>query len=119
MAPLACATIVFRAMARKAWVDQAAQTVLPAAFIRRPPPRDAGGLSVNIDSPESCAAALHRCYGVATLHVGRMRDLALDVEVDAAPHANITGIPRDIDDRTRAEHLASRLARQARLIVSP
>jgi hypothetical protein len=59
---------------------------------------------------------LKRCYGVVSLHVGRVRDLGLDVVVDEAPHANITGLPRQTDDVLRAERLASQLAKQARLV---
>jgi hypothetical protein len=117
MEALACSTIVFRAMARKNWVDKTTQRVLPAAFRRRPSPVDDDGLSVNTESAASCAAALRECFGVASLHVGSIRDLGLDVVVDAAPHANITSMPRDTDDRTEAERLASLLARQARLVA--
>lgn len=116
MDPLPCNAIVFRAMTRKGWVDPATKAVLPAAFLRRPPPKDDDGLSVDIASPQSCVAALRETFGVASLHVGRLRDLGIDVIVDQAPHANITGIPRTSDDRARAEWLASQIARQARCL---
>jgi hypothetical protein len=105
-------------MARKNWVDRATETVLPAAFKRRLSPADDDGLSVDVDSAESCATALRECYGVASLHLGRIRDIGLDIVVGSPPHAVITGIPRDADDRTRAERIASELARQARLVTS-
>jgi hypothetical protein len=89
--------------------------ILPAAFFRRDSPHDDDGLSVNIESPRSCAATLKNCH-VASLHVGRIRDLGLDVVIDDPPHANITGLPRISEDRTRAERLASQLAKQARFI---
>lgn len=116
MESLACGTIVYRAMARKAWVDPTTQRVLPAAFVRRPAPVDDDGLSVDVDSARSCALALNKCHGVASLHVGRVRDLGLDVVVDKVPHANITGIPRATEDAALAERFASELARQARLV---
>lgn len=116
MEALACSTIVFRAMARKNWIDKATQSILPAAFRRRPSPADDDGLSVDAQSAASCASALRECFGVASLHVGRIRDLGLDVVVDAAPHANITNVPRDTDDRTESERRASLLARHARLV---
>jgi hypothetical protein len=116
MEDLPCSTIVYRAMARKNWIDCTANRVLPAAFIRRPPPKDDDGLSVDVQSAGSCRAALNTCYGVVSLHVGRVRDLRLDVVVDALPHANIVGLPRQTDDRTEAERLASELARQARIV---
>jgi hypothetical protein len=88
---------------------------LPVAFKRRPAPQDEDGLSVDIESAQSCAKALKRCR-VASLHAGRIRDVGLDVVVDEAPHANITGVPREEEDRTAANRLAYELARQARLI---
>lgn len=116
MEALSCSAIVYRAMSRKKWIDRENDRVLPAAFIRRPPPQDESGLSVDIASPRSCHETLRNCYGVASLHVGRARDLRLDVIVDAPPHANIAGLPRQEDDRTEAEHLASLLAKQARIV---
>ena len=116
MEPLACSTIVYRAMARKNWVDATTQSVLPAAFMRRLPPADEDGLSVDIHSAGSCSLALSKCHGVASLHVGRVRNLGLDVVVDEPPHANITSLPRTTEDAARAERLASQLARQARLV---
>ena len=114
--PLPCRAIVYRAMARKNWIDRIANQVLPAAYFRRPPPADEDGLSLDVSSPPSCAATLRECYGVASLHVGRIRDIGLDVVVDDKPHAVISGVPRREDDPTRAERLASLLARQSRLI---
>lgn len=119
MDELACSKIVFRALARRNWLDGESSTVLPAAFLRRPAPQDDDGLSVNIDSAESCRASLRNVFGVVSLHVGHVRDLGLDVVVDTSPHANITRLPRAIDDRTQAERMASQLARQARLVSSP
>ena len=118
MEALLCSAIVYRAMSRKGWIDRETHCILPAAFIRRPPPKDETGLSVNIQSSRSCHETLRDCHGVASLHVGRVRDLRLNIVVDASPHADITGLPRKDDDRTEAEHLASLLARQS-LIVPP
>ncbi len=116
MEALPCNTVVFRALTRKRWIDPAMMRILPAAFVRRPEPQDEDGLSVNIESPQSCVAALNSSFGVGSLHVGRVRDLALDVEVDNAPHAAIKGVPREADDQAKAEWLASQLAKQARFV---
>jgi hypothetical protein len=114
MEPLPCSTIVYRAI-RPKWVDPVTRTVLPIAFQRRPAPSDEDGLSVDILSAQSCAQALRNCQ-VASLHVGRVRDLGLDVVVDEPPHANIVGVPRQEEDRTAANRFAFELARQGRLI---
>ena len=103
-------------MSRKGWIDWDKHQIQPVAFFRRLPPRDEVGLSVDVQSPRSCHEILNKCHGVVSLHVGRVRDLRLDIVVDGSPHANITGLPRQEDDRTEAEHLASLLARQARIV---
>lgn len=112
--PLPCSAIVYRAI-RPRWVDSETNQVLPAAFVRRPPPNDDDGLSVDVSSPQSCATALSKCK-VASLHVGRVRDEGLDVVVDQLPHANITGVPRQDEDETAANRLSVELAKQARLL---
>ena len=84
--------------------------------MRRPPPKDEDGLSVDVKSADSCRKSLRDCYGVVSLHTGRLRDLQLDVVPDELSHANVTGLPRQEEDRTSAEHLASELARQARIV---
>jgi len=112
--PLPCNTIVYRAI-RPKWVDPETNEVLPAAFVKRPSPDDDDGLSVDVLSAQSCATALKKCK-VASLHVGRVRDAGLDITVDDYPHANITNVPRAVDDETAAARLSVALARQARLI---
>jgi hypothetical protein len=116
MGDLPCSSIVYRAMLKKQWIDPVSGTILPAAFIRRPPPQDDDGLSLNMESPISCVSGFKKTFGVASLHVGRIRDLGLNVMVDEMPHANIVDVPRESDDRTAAERFASQLARQARFI---
>ena len=116
METLACNTIVFRAMTRKNWVDSVTKRILPAAFVRRPPPKDDDGLSVDVESPRSCVSELNSSFGVGSLHVGRIRDLGLDVAADDPPHAVITGVPRATEDQAKAEWFASQLAKQARFI---
>lgn len=116
MEALPCSAVVYRAMSRKDWIDQTAHRVLPGAFFRRPPAADGSGLSVDVESPSSCHKSLNKCHGVVSLHVGRVRNLRLEVVVDESPHANITGVPRQQDDRDEAEHLASELAKQARIV---
>lgn len=109
---LACSVIVFRAFRSKSWFDDATKRVTSAAFMRRP--RDRTGISVAF-TPQEAERYLNS-YGVASLHVGRVRDIGLDVVADRPPHAVITGLPFDEDDRREAERLAGLLARQARLV---
>ncbi len=56
--------------------DLESKRVHPVAFFLRPSPKDDDGLSVDLESPESCKANL-TCFGVASLHVGKVRDIDL------------------------------------------
>lgn len=83
-----------------------------AFFIR---PDDVGGLSVSWNTtPEEARNQFLKCYGAVSLHVGRVRDLLLDVVPDEPHHANITGLPNKENDPKKAERLANLLAEQAR-----
>lgn len=74
------------------------------------------GLSVHWNcTPEQSREDFSKCYGVLSLHVGRVRTLALDVIPDEATHANITGVPYKETNAKEAERLASLLAQQARV----
>src|SRR5437868_10025477 len=87
---LSCSSIVYRAILRKAWIDQDTGRIQSAAFMRRS--SDIDGLSVSIAaacSPEQCIAQFRACFGLATLHVGRIRNLGLDVIADTPDHACI------------------------------
>jgi hypothetical protein len=114
---LACKSILYRVILRSRSRDPDTGEPLPDLFLRRP--GDHRGLSVNIAehcTPADCVAPFARTYGIVTLHVGRIRDIRLDVEPDAPDHANIVGIPFPDDDPREAERFAGLLARQARLL---
>jgi hypothetical protein len=116
--PLVCDHIVFRALLKRGWIDVVTNTVLPGAFFRRPSPKDPDGLSVDTYSPQNCVAGFSTTFGVASLHVGRVRDLGLDVVPDEETHANVIGLPYAADDAAKAEFLASQLAKQARIVTN-
>jgi len=116
---LECSAIVLRAVLRAKNIDRAAKKVLAGAFLLRTFPdgtREAG-LSVSFNlSPAEAAAQFSKCHGIASLHVGRVRTLELDVVPDEPNHANILTLPHPADDPARAEYFASRLQEQARLV---
>lgn len=115
---LSCSEIIYRAMRSKSWLRLDTREVLPAAFIRRPRPKDADGVSVSpasICSIEETRNKLNKCYGVVSLHVGRVRDIGLDVQQNGPDHASIVDIPYQEDDPLEAERLAGLLARQSRI----
>jgi hypothetical protein len=116
-APLPCNEIVYRALMNKKWLNEDTGKIRPGAFFLRKH-RAETGLSVNISavcSPEDCAKRF-RCKAIASLHVGSVRDLGLDVVQDGFNHANITGLPYQEDNLAEAERLAGLLAKQSRVI---
>ena len=109
--------VVYRAIIKKRWVNTDTREILPDAFFLR---KDKGetGISVNIAtvcSPEDCAARF-KCKFVASLQIGTVRDLGLDIVQDNYNHANITGLPYGEDDLAEAVRLASLLAKQSTTI---
>lgn len=116
--PLSCSAIIYRALLKKQWIDEdTARVKADAYFLRRN--KNEKGLSVNIAarcSPKQCAAKFNKCFALASLHVGRIRDLGLDVIQDSSDHANLIGLPDVNDDTARAERLAGLLAKQSRII---
>ncbi|HEY9833198.1 MAG TPA: hypothetical protein V6D26_21780 [Stenomitos sp.] len=116
--PLPCSAIVYRALLKKSWINEDTGAVKADAFFLRE--RDLhSGLSVNIAttcSPQQCAAPWKGCSAVASLHVGRIRDIGLDALPDSETHANIKGLPYREDNLAEAERFAGLLAKQSRLI---
>jgi hypothetical protein len=111
--------IVYRSLLRKQWIDEDTGRVKADAYFLR---LNEPGLSVNIASvcsPEECARCFRKCYGIASLEVGDVREIGLDVEQDAVNHANIVGLPYRDEDLARAERLAGLLARRSALVWQP
>ena len=118
---LPCDVITTRLLIKKGWIDQLAKKALPAAFLL--PLKDLDtGLSLFYDlPPEQCASRMNKVLGLASLHVGSIRSLMLDVYADDVHHAYIVGLPcsevenLSEEDAKRAERLAVELAKQSRL----
>jgi hypothetical protein len=116
--PLLCDTIVYRVLIKKKWINEDTGEVLADAFVRRKD-RQEIGISVNIATtitPAECTSKFNRCNAVASLHVGSVRDLGLDIIQNKPTHANIVGLPYREDDAGTAERLAGMLAQQSRII---
>jgi hypothetical protein len=117
--PLLCNVIVYRALIKRDWVSEdIIGQVRPNAFFLR---QDKGeiGVSVNIAtvcSPQDCVRRFKKCGAVASLHIGSIRDIGLDVIQDKFNHANIIGLPYRDDDFVEAQRLAGLLAKQSRII---
>ncbi|RUT05256.1 hypothetical protein DSM106972_040770 [Dulcicalothrix desertica PCC 7102] len=117
--PLAKDAIVYRALLRKQWIDEDTGKVkADAYFLRASEP----GLSVNLAnacSPEQCAELFRKCYGVASLEVGHVREIGLDIKQDSVNHANIIGLPLREDNLAQAERLAGLLAKRSEIVWQP
>ena len=114
---LDCQLIVNRALLKKGWIDKTSNPVkiMPAAFFRRPRPQDQDGISVaHSCDVEEYLNGFNSKFGAASLHVGRIRNIGIDVVPDAPGHAAISGIPYTSDDLLLAESFASDLAAQSR-----
>ncbi len=116
--PLPDSAIVYRALLRRKWIDRETGMVQFSAYLLRQD-RNEAGLSVRIASacsPEEFAARFRNCYGVASLEVGSIRELGLDVVPDSPSHAQIVGLPYPEDDPDRAERFADLLANLSRIV---
>ncbi|KAB8317208.1 hypothetical protein SD81_017905 [Tolypothrix campylonemoides VB511288] len=116
--PLPCSAIVYRALLKKRWINEDTGIVEAGAYFLREKEKDRG-LSVNIAascSPQQCAQKFDKCFAVASLHVGRIRELGLDVIADKYDHAYIKGLPYKEDNLAETERLAGLLAKQSRII---
>jgi hypothetical protein len=113
--PYDCNQIVYRAIPRKEWVDDNGD---PTAdnYLRRE--RDVDGLSVSSTLADCKANFTRPIYGVMTLHVGRIRDLGLQVVRDEPTHALINdgarGLPYRNENDLEALNLADELLKISR-----
>ena len=117
--PLPQDAIVYRALLRKQWIDEDTGRVKADAYFLR---TNEQGISVNLASvcsPQQCAGLFRKCYGVASLQVGQVREIGLDVKQDSANHANIVGLPYREDNLADAERLAGLLAKRSHLVWQP
>lgn len=119
--PLPDRAIIYRAILRKQWIDENTGKVsLNAYYLRKN--KNEVGLSVSIASvctPSECADRFRNCYGVASLQVGQVRELGLDVVIDSPSHAQIVGLPYREDDRPTADRLADSLASLSQIVWRP
>jgi hypothetical protein len=117
--PLPKDAIVYRSLLRKQWINEDTGRVKADAYFLR---ANETGLSVNLASrcsPQQCAKMFRKCYGVASLEVGDVREVGLDIEQDSVNHANVVGLPYREDNLAEAERLAGLLAKGSHLVWQP
>ncbi|WP_293350651.1 MULTISPECIES: hypothetical protein [unclassified Microcoleus] len=105
--------VVYRAL-RKGWIDRDRSIVKSDAYYLRQRINEQG-ISVNF-SIEQSLKALKNCEGVASLNVGKIRELGLNVVRDSLSHGSIIGLPYREDNRSTADELALLLSRQSRIV---
>jgi hypothetical protein len=104
--------VVYRAL-RKGWIDRDRSIVKSDAYYLRKRINEQS-ISVNF-SIEQSLSALRNCEGVASLNVGEIRELGLNVVRDSSSHGSIIGLPYREDNRLKADELALLLARLSRI----
>jgi hypothetical protein len=126
-----CNTILYRTIRRSGWFDpDDVSRVKAEAFMRRrpklrsdgtPDPGDDDGLSV-FDSyhvnPVACLQSGKSGYGVASLHVGTLRDLGLKVVRDPTDQRKllIVDLPFENPNDAVQERLLDAVADTARIV---
>lgn len=109
-ATLECDTLVFRCIFNK-WIS--GKEISSEAFILRDRPGKGieKGLSVG-NNPQNAKRNLTKVNKIVTLHVGKVRDIKLDVVPTTKTHANIVELPAPTD--LEAERFATALLKQCR-----
>jgi hypothetical protein len=115
-------TVIFRAMRNRSWTKAGNGRATPAAFFRREAAPEKGrpaeeSLSVDVESHQSCHNALNECFGVAELDVSECDSKGFTLTLDAHPHAGLSGMPLQSEDKGKAEFCASQLAKISRLVL--
>jgi hypothetical protein len=105
--------VVYRAL-RKGWIDRDRSIVKSDAYYLRQRINEQG-ISVNF-SIEQSLSALKNCEGVASINVGEIQELGLNVVRDSSSHGSIIGLPYREDNRPKADELALLLARQSQIV---
>src|SRR5260370_39078034 len=105
--------VLFRALRSKAEQDDKRR-----AFLLRNNERDTG-LSVMYNcTSDDCENEFEKTYGVLSLIANQVANsgLGLNVVPDEPTHANVTGVPHQDDDVTRAMYIAGQLSGLAQTI---
>ncbi|XZO04495.1 MAG: hypothetical protein ACM65L_12625 [Microcoleus sp.] len=105
--------VVYRTL-RKGWINGDRLIVKSDAYYLRQRIKEQG-ISVNF-SIEQSLSALKNCEGVASLNVGDIRELGLNVVRDSLSHGSIIGLPYREENRPKADELAIFLARKSQIV---
>jgi hypothetical protein len=132
--PLPCELIVYRILKRNP-LDENCRLKERDFILKAGDLADGLSLFMSRNAAEECRQTLNRVDGLATLHVGRIRDLSQHLEgltpldvieipsEDFDDHAAVVNLPDPFsgrpEDADRAETLGRMLAAMARLVPEP
>lgn len=117
MNQLSNATILYRAITKKRWINPDTKTIDAEAFILRFLERQGEyekALSAAL-KPEQTYNRLSKCFGVIYFTVGDVRELGLDAIQDKVDHVSIINLPDPETHEKEAIDIAVKLARKAQL----
>lgn len=131
MEAVECAEVVYRALKRAVTQDE---PIPPEAFIRRINKEQIAEDAVSVDrrkyvTARECRTKLNRMRGIASLHTGRVRGLALGLDLLPDPirneaglitdsgHALLVNLPDPVNDSLAAEVAASELLKIVRYVT--
>jgi hypothetical protein len=124
-----CNAIIYRTLRRKDWFDPDDETrVVDAAFARRRPKTDANGAVTDTGDDDglslfdsfhiearACIEQELSCHGLATLHVGTLRNAGLEVIRDPNDHRKVLITNMPFENPGEAESLLDIVAASARI----
>jgi hypothetical protein len=106
---------LYRAIAKKTWIDPDSLEVNEQAFILRFLKRQNSyetGLSTDLVAGK-CYQYLNKCFGIIKLSVGNIRALGLEVDNDHHTHVNIINVPHPERQEQQSKDIAVKLAKKA------
>jgi hypothetical protein len=107
---------IYRILLKKSWFDPDTQEIRAEAFIRKYKQKlndYEENLSCNLDID---SYQKFKSWGVIELSVRDIRNLGLDAIQDGKNHVSITNLPHPENEPKKAEDIARKLAKKAKLI---
>lgn len=107
---------IYRIVLKKSWLDPDSQEIRPEAFIRKYKEKlndYEENLSCNLDIE---SYQKFTSWGVIEISVEDIKNLGLDAIQDGKNHISITNLPHPEKEPKKAEDIARKLAKKAKLI---
>lgn len=108
--------LIYRILLKKSWFDPDTQEIRSEAFMRKYKQKlndYEENLSCNLDIE---SYQKFKSWGVVELSINDIRELGLDAIQDGKNHVSIINVPHPEKEPKKAEDIARKLAKKARLI---